>query len=58
VNADVVGAQVALYTQELKMPGLRTHFQEIAREARGTGESYETYLVACLRGGSTGCRNA
>ncbi len=49
MNADVVGAQVALYTQELKMPGLRTHFQDIAREARGTQESYETYLVACLR---------
>jgi len=49
MNADVASAQVALYAQELKMPGLRTHFQDIAREARGTGESYETYLVACLR---------
>lgn len=49
MNADVASAQVALYTQELKMPGLRTHFAEIAREARGTQESYEAYLVACLR---------
>jgi len=49
VNTDVIAAQVALYTQELKMPGLRTHFAEIAREARGTGESHEAYLVACLR---------
>lgn len=49
MNADVAAAQVALYTQELKMPGLRSHFREIAREARGTGETYEAYLVACLR---------
>jgi len=48
VNAEVVAAQVALLTQELKMPGLRTHFAEIAREARGTGESHEAYLIACL----------
>src|SRR5665647_3669979 len=49
MNSDVVAAQVKLYAQELKMPGLRTHFEEIAREARGTGESHEAYLVACLR---------
>jgi len=49
VNAEVVAAQVELYAQELKMPGLRTHFQEIAREARTNGESHEAYLVACLR---------
>ena len=49
MNSDVVAAQVKLFTQELKMPGLRVHFEEIAREARGTGESHEAYLVACLR---------
>jgi DNA replication protein DnaC len=49
MNADVVYAQVSLYTQELKMPGLRRHFADIAREARETGESHEAYLVACLR---------
>jgi len=49
MNAEVVAAQVKLYAQELKMPGLRSHFEEIAREARGTGESHEAYLVACLR---------
>jgi DNA replication protein DnaC len=49
MNTDVIGAQVALYSQELKMPGLRTHFAEIAREARDTGQSHEAYLVACLR---------
>lgn len=49
MNADVTGAQVKLFTQELKMPGLRSHFEEIAREARATGESHEAYLVACLR---------
>jgi DNA replication protein DnaC len=49
MNSEVVAAQVKLFTQELKMPGLRSHFEEIAREARGTGESHEAYLVACLR---------
>jgi DNA replication protein DnaC len=49
MNPEVLAAQVKLFTQELKMPGLRTHFEEIAREARGTGESHEAYLVACLR---------
>jgi len=49
MNAEVVAAQVKLYAQELKMPGLRSHFEEIAREARSTGESHEAYLVACLR---------
>ena len=37
MNAEVVAAQVKLYAQELKMPGLRTHFEEIAREARRHG---------------------
>jgi DNA replication protein DnaC len=49
MNADVTSAQVKLYSQELKMPGLRHHFEEIAREARANGESHEAYLVACLR---------
>ena len=49
MNGKVTSAQVKLYTQELKMPGLRGHFEEIAREARATGESHEDYLVACLR---------
>ena len=40
MNAEVVAAQVKLFTQELKMPGLRVHFEEIAREA---------YRVACPR---------
>jgi len=61
MNPEVVAAQVKLFTQELKMPGLRTHFEEIAREAKGTGESHEAYLVACLRAEiesrrSIGCR--
>jgi DNA replication protein DnaC len=49
VKAEVLSAQVKLYTQELKMPGLRTHFEDIAREARATDESLESYLAACLR---------
>lgn len=49
MNAEVIYAQVNLYAQELKMPGLKGHFEEIAREARANGESHEAYLVACLR---------
>jgi DNA replication protein DnaC len=48
MNEEVLAARVKLLTQELKMPGLRSHFEEIAREARKTGESHESYLVACL----------
>jgi DNA replication protein DnaC len=49
VKAEVLAAQVKLYTQELKMPGLRGHFEDIAREARSCDESLEGYLAACLR---------
>lgn len=49
MNSDVITAQVKLYAQELKTPGLKGHFEEIAREARANGESHEAYLVACLR---------
>lgn len=49
MNSEVVAAQVKLYAQELRMPGLHGHFEEIAREARSNGESHEAYLAACLR---------
>ena len=49
MNSEIVAAQAKLYAQELKMPGLRSHFEEIAREARTNGESHEAYLAACLR---------
>jgi DNA replication protein DnaC len=48
VKAEVLSAQIELYARELKMPGLRTSFETIAREARTAGESLETYLAACL----------
>jgi DNA replication protein DnaC len=48
MNPEVLAAQIKLYSQELKMPGLRQSFADIAREARGTGETLEAYLAACL----------
>lgn len=49
MNPDVLVAQVELYAQELKMPGLKGHFREIARQSRAGEESHEAYLAACLR---------
>lgn len=48
MKAEVLLAQIELYARELKMPGLRTSFETIAREARDAGESHESYLAACL----------
>lgn len=49
MNPQGTAAQVALLARELKMPGLRSHFEEIAREARAADEPHEAYLLACLR---------
>ena len=46
--ADPVEAIVNLYCQKLKLPGLRSAYPAIAREATNQGQSYTAFLSACL----------
>ena len=46
--SDATAGMVELYLRELKMPGLRSAYQSIARDATGLGQSYEAFLAACL----------
>lgn len=48
MKTDVTAAQIQLMASELKMPGLKSQFDQIAKQAREAGESLETYLSACL----------
>jgi hypothetical protein len=41
-------ALVELYCRELKLPGLRTAYPAITREAQAQAQSYPAFLAACL----------
>lgn len=41
-------AIVNLYCRELKLPGLRSAYQAIARDAANQGQSHTAFLAACL----------
>jgi DNA replication protein DnaC len=48
MKTDIVSAEIQLMATELKMPGLKSHFQEIADQAKKTNTSFESCLAACL----------
>jgi DNA replication protein DnaC len=48
MNAEILAAQVKLYSRELKMPGLSNAFEEICRDAGKTGKGHIESLAACL----------
>jgi len=45
---DAAQAMVDVYCRELKLPGLRSAYQAIARDAANQGQSYAAFLAACL----------
>jgi DNA replication protein DnaC len=47
-TTDPEAARLDLYCRELKLPGLRTAYPGIAREAQAQGQSYPRFLAACL----------
>ncbi len=47
-TTDPEAARLDLYCRELKLPGLRTAYPSIAREAQAQGQSYPRFLAACL----------
>jgi DNA replication protein DnaC len=47
-NADAVQALVEVYCRELKLPGLRSAYQSIVRDAISQGQSYGAFLAGCL----------
>jgi len=48
VKAEASEAMVDLYCRQLKLPGLRKAFREVAREALAQGRSHAEFLSACL----------
>ena len=48
INTEASEAMVDLYCKELKLPGLRKSFREVAREAIAQGRSHTEFLAACL----------
>ena len=48
INTEASEAMVDLYCKELKLPGLRKSFREVAREALAQGKSHTEFLAACL----------
>jgi DNA replication protein DnaC len=46
--ADPTQALVDVYCRELKLPGLRSGYAEIARDATSQGRGYVAFLAACL----------
>lgn len=47
-NTDAVQSLVEVHCRELKLPGLRSAYQAIVRDAISQGQSYGAFLVACL----------
>ena len=45
---DPLSGMLDLYCRELKLPGLRTGYAAIARDAMNQGQSYPAFLAACL----------
>lgn len=48
VNTEASEAMADLYCKELKLPGLRKSFRDVAREAIAQGRSHTEFLSACL----------
>jgi len=48
VKTEAAEVMVDLYCKELKLPGLRKSFREVAREAAAQGRSHAEFLSACL----------
>jgi len=47
-TGDPISGMLDLYCRELKLPGLRAGYPAIARDAVSQGQSYPTFLAACL----------
>jgi DNA replication protein DnaC len=45
---DVAAAIVDMYCKELKLPGLRSAYGDIARDAASQGQNHLSFLAACL----------
>lgn len=48
MSTDATHALVEIYCRELKLPGLRSAYQSIARDAVTQSQSYAAFLAACL----------
>lgn len=48
VTGDASAALIEVYCRELKLAGLRTSYQAVARDALSQGQSYLAFLGACL----------
>jgi DNA replication protein DnaC len=46
--SDAAQGMVDLYCRELRLPGLRSAYQAIARDATNQGQNYAAFLAACL----------
>ena len=46
--SDPAAAIVDMYCKELKLPGLRSAYEDIVRDAASQGHSYFAFLAACL----------
>ena len=48
ISTDAAAAMVELYCRQLKLPGVRSSYQAIARDATDKSQSYVVFLGACL----------
>lgn len=47
-STDADAARLDLYCRQLRLPGLRAAYPSIARDAQAQGQSYPSFLAACL----------
>ena len=45
---DAREAMVEIYCKQLKLPGLKQHFKELARDASEQNQTLTAFLAACL----------
>lgn len=48
MTTDAAAAIVDMYCRELKLPGIRSAYRDIARDASTQGHNYSSFLAACL----------